>query len=334
MTPPSSAVLAAPVTQTAAAGGPRARGARRIVLLGPQRKHPTLPAALKTLGVTGRVAVVTAGLQEGEGEVEVLEAMGTRAVDLRLHARADVLFTSLPDVANAHRERQDAVRSLRRLYNIRLAHAMAALDELERRSGLEDTLVWERREALDALRTLDARHVAHVQEIFAEWDLRLSLEDRGPVLQHREEVRTIVRGCDALVIAGGHVAVLANRLRFFAVAPALREDQPVIAWSGGAMVLTEHVVLYHDSPPWGPGNAEVFDAGLGLASDLVALPDAAHRLRLDDPARVGRFARRFAPAACLTLEEADLLELRPGGMTASAGVRRLETSGAVTAVAS
>ena len=314
--------------------GPRSRGARRVILLGPQRKHPTLPAALATLGVTGRVAVVTAGLQEGEGEVDALDALGMRVVDLRLHARADVLFTSLPDVANAHRERQDIVRSLRRLYNLRLAHAVEALDELERRPGKDEALDWERREALEALCTLDARHLAHVQEIFAEWDGKLSLEDRGPVLQHREEVRTIVRGCDALVIAGGHVAVLANRLRFFAIASALREDQPVVAWSGGAMVLTERVVLYHDSPPWGPGNAEVFDAGLGLVKDVVALPDAAHRLRLDDAERVGRFARRYAPAACLTLEEDDRLELRPGGMVASAGVRRLDASGSLAAVAS
>lgn len=231
---------------------PRAAGARRVVLLGPQRKHPTLPEILAREGIRGRVAVVTAGLQEGEGEVAALAGLGTRAVDLRLHARADVLFTSHPEIANAHRERQDFLRAMRRLYDLRLAHGMAALAELERRSGPAEALAWERAEAMRALQELDARHLARVRDVFAEWDEKLDLENRPAVLQHREEVRQVVRGCEALVVAGGHVAVLANRLRFFGIAEALRPDQTVIAWSAGAMTLTERVIVYHDSPPWVP----------------------------------------------------------------------------------
>lgn len=308
---------------------PRAAGARRVVLLGPQRKHPTLPDVLAREGIRERVAVVTAGLQEGEGEVPVLAALGTRAVDLRLHARADVLFTSHPEIANAHRERQDFLRAMRRLYDLRLAHGMAALAELERRGGPPEALEWERAEAMRAVRELDARHLARVRDVFAEWDTTLDLENRPAVLRHREEVRQVVRGCEALVLAGGHVAVLANRLRFFGIAEALRGDQTVVAWSAGAMTLTERVIVYHDSPPWGPGNAEVFDSGLGMVRDLVALPDASSRMRLDDAERVRRFATRFAPACCLTLDEPDVVTLSPEGMTAGPGVRRLDPDGTV-----
>lgn len=328
----ASATETAETTAPAPVRMPRAAGSRAVILLGPQRKRPTLPDVLAAAGVRDRVAVVTAGLQEGEGDVEVLARLGTRGVDLRLHARADVLFTSHPDVANAHRERQDFLRAMRRLYDLRLAHAMAALAELERRGAPPEALEWERGEAMTALRELDARHLARVRDVFADWDGKLDLGNRPAVQQHRDEVRQVVRGCEALVIAGGHVAVLANRLRFFAVAEALRDDQTVVAWSAGAMALTERVVVYHDSPPWGPGNAEVFDAGLGLVRDLVALPDASARLRLDDAARVARFARRFAPAACLTLDEPDVLQVRGARVTASAGVRRLDAAGRLAEV--
>ncbi len=332
-----TAAMAAAGPETAEATpvrAPRAAGSRTVVLVGPQRKAPTLPDVLARLGLRGRVAVVTAGLQEGEGDVAVLARLGTRVVDLRLHARADVIFTSHPDVANAHRERQDFLRAMRRLYDLRLAHAVAALAELELRAGPQEALAWERREAVAALRELDARHLARVRDVFAEWDETLDLSNRPAVQQHREEVRQVVRGCEALVIAGGHVAVLANRLRFFAVAEALRDDQPVVAWSAGAMALTERVVVYHDSPPWGPGNAEVFDAGLALVKDLVALPDASTRLRLEDGARVGRFARRFAPASCITLDEPAVLELRGDRVAASGGARRLDASGGLAEVGS
>ena len=322
------------VTAPARASGPRCAGSGKVILLGPQRKAPCVADVLAAHGVRDRVAVVTAGLQEREGDVATLAALGPRAVDLRLHARADVLLTSHPEIASAHRARQGLLRSMRRLYDLRLAHAMAALAEMERREGPGEALAWERREAMEALRELDARHLARIREIRAEWEPRLDLRNRPAVMHHREEIRAVIRGSEALLIAGGHVAVLANRLRFFDVPSALRPDHLVVGWSGGAMALTERIVVYHDSPPWGPGNAEAFEGGLGLARNVVALPDAARRLRLDDPVRVSRFARRFAPAPCLTLEEGDVLELRPDGFTASPAIRRLEVDGSLEAMAS
>ena len=306
---------------------PASAGARTVVLLGPQRKRSIVAAALASLGVSDRIACITAGKQEGEGEVDELEGLGARVVDLRLHARADVLFTTDPSLAAAHRSRQEILRSLRRLYDLRLAHAMAALVELERRGGPPESVEWERREALEALRELDSRHLARVGEVRAEWDERLDLPNRPAVAQHRAEIRAILSACEALLVSGGHVAVLANRMRFFDVSAALHPAQPVVGWSAGAMVLTERVVVYHDTPPWGPGNAEVFDHGLGLATSVVALPDARRRMLVDDTPRVARFARRFAPATCVTLEEGDVLTLSPSGCRASEAVTRLAADG-------
>ena len=105
----------------------------------------------------------------------------------------------------------------------------------------------------------------------------------------------------AVCIAGGHVGILVNRVRLFGI-PSLVGDRPLIGWSGGAMALSERIVLFHDSPPQGPGNAEVFGPALGLCRGVVPLPHASERLRLDDATRVSLFARRFRPDLCVALD--------------------------------
>jgi hypothetical protein len=104
------------------------------------------------------------------------------------------------------------------------------------------------------------------------------------------------------------VASLLNRMRLFelqALLTSLPRPLPVFAWSAGAMAITERVVLFHDSPPQGPGNAEILGEGLGLLPGIVALPHASRRLRLEDPKRVSLFARRFKPDVCVALDELD-----------------------------
>ena len=135
-------------------------------------------------------------------------------------------------------------------------------------------------------------------------------------------------GGTAVAIAGGHVMVLLNRFRMYALMPKLTEF-PVLAWAAGAMVLTERIVAFHDSPPQGRGNPEVLEAGVGLVPGVVVLPHARQRLKLTDPVRVALLARRFAPARCLAFDadcEAWWVDwrLRPGG-----GLRELRSQGDV-----
>jgi peptidase E len=61
---------------------------------------------------------------------------------------------------------------------------------------------------------------------------------------------SLLAASHAVLIAGGHIAVLLNRLRLFDLSAVLRE-RPVFGWSAGAMVLTSRIVLFHDSPPRG-----------------------------------------------------------------------------------
>ena len=117
--------------------------------------------------------------------------------------------------------------------------------------------------------------------------------------------------------------MLLSRLRLFDVVPLL-DGRPVFAWSAGAMAVCDRVVLFHDSPPQGAGDPEVLDAGLAMCRQLVALPHARTRLKLDDPVRVSLFARRFAPATCVVLDAGARLDWDGREWTAGADTPRLE----------
>jgi hypothetical protein len=112
---------------------------------------------------------------------------------------------------------------------------------------------------------------------------------------------------------------------------SLLGDRLVVAWSAGAMVVCERVILFHDHPPQGPGNAEVLESGLGLVRDVVPLPHARHRLDLDDTEHVALFASRFAPAACIPMNEGARVDVDPSGRSAPPGTLRLQPDGALGA---
>ena len=273
-----------------------------LTLLGPQRLRPTLAATFDRLDVSGQVAAVTAGWQEREAEVDEMRAhLGRPVVDLMLHQRCDRAFSAEPELFRAHRERQDRLREMQRLYRYRLNFTIKPARNLLRRQGKAELLEPEREAAIAALRRLDEEHLERIAAVHQEFEQRLAAEHYPALERERGEIAEILQSSSALAIAGGHVAVLLNRLRLSGLAdpyPGL----PVIAWSAGAMALAHRIVLFHDSPPQGAGNAEVLDVGLGWFRDLLPLPHACRRLRLEDPYRVALFARRFAPAQCVPLE--------------------------------
>lgn len=298
-----------------------------LVLLGPQRLRPTLRDAVEALGVRGSVATVTAGWEEREGEDTELDAhLSGRTVNLGLFPRAEEVFREDPEVHRAFLARRDAMRGLADVHRPRLHAALeGARDLLARRHAAPEEaslLDPEVAHALEVVRGLDAHHLERVRAIDAQF-AAASWAAPGPsVERHRAEVAALLADADVLVIAGGHVGVLLNRLRLFDVLGA-HGERPVIAWSAGAMALTERVVLFHDSPPQGRGDAEVYGPGLGLAPGLVALPHARRRLDLDSPARVELLSRRFAPATCVAMDEGARLERVADGWALGGEARAL-----------
>lgn len=297
----------------------------RIVLLGPQRGHPDVGRVLAELGSPGPVALVTAGWQEWEeDDTRLRGALGVDTFNLRLWGRAEEVWRDDPELADGHRKLQEDVRLLRRAYNVRLAHAMDAWIELLGVSGDPGVLDGERESALEAVRELDRHHARRLQALRDAFYRRYDPLMRASVARRRDEVARALAEAPTVVVAGGHVPALLNRLRLFG-ADRLLDGKTVVGAGGGAMALAHRVVLFHDSPPWGPGHAEMGEVGLGLYPGVVALPDASARLRLDDPGRVARLARRFEPDACVLLDPGARVEW--DGRWHPRGARRLGASG-------
>ena len=295
-----------------------------IVLLGPQRMERTVDSVLRSLELEpGPVCAITAGWQEREGEVDELsEHVHRDVIDLRLYRRAERVFhdSAFDQLRRQHRERQRQLRELQRLYRIRLYYALESLRHLARLQGESRMLQSERQAAMAGVRLLDRQHLRALRRVHSEFP---GLLVNGPEI---DQVREIIQRSRAVLIAGGHVAVLLNRMRLFGL-EGLLASKPVVAWSAGAMAISERIVLFHDSPPQGQGDAEVLETGLGLVKGIVPLPHASDRLRLADRRRTSRLARRFLPLHCLTLDPGSLLHFRAGELCDCRACRRLKRSG-------
>lgn len=302
----------------------------RVALLGPPSGPTLLAETLRELAGEGPVAMIRAGWQEWESERgPVGDALGRRAVPLALYDRAERVWSADPDLLEAHHRLQRRVRRLRRAYNVRLSALMDVWRELERldEGETEDVLLGPEVEAtLDTIRELDAHQCARIAEWRAEFADELRPARRPALARELDEIAALLEPTAVVVVDGGHVAVLLNRIRLFGLEEVLRR-KVLIGISGGAMALTERLVLFHDSPPWGPGHAEVAEAGLGFAPGVAVFPHAERRLRLGDPSRMSRLARRLAPARCFLLDED--ARLTWNGRTWSGNARRLTSSGIV-----
>jgi hypothetical protein len=296
----------------------------RITLLGPQRR-PRVDAVVRSLGLTGPFATVTAGWQEREAEDAELDALlAGRSVNLALYRRFGEVLAADPEYAAAVFRRREVLAELAALYLLRLDLAVRAVHDIRRHDGSPGIRDAAEREAVQAIRDLDAGRLAAVGEVDAEFYAAFPPHEREPVAAHRAEIARLLSGCPAFVMAGGHVGVLAETLHLFNIAAMLHRAGPdlvVLAWSAGAMSLTERIVLFHDRSAHGPAVAEIHGPGLGLVPALVALPSAHRRLRMDDHGAMSVLARRFAPARCLVLEAGDRVDLAAdGGLPAGAAV--------------
>ena len=279
-----------------------------VTLLGPQRR-PTLDRVVESLHVEGQIAAVTAGWQEREpDDGELMELLGGRGVNLHLHGRWTDVLQRDQDYARAEREHRAILDELQQLYLVRLDHGLRATYAVAQRTDghprIRQTAV---DDALSTVRQIDDHHLQRVAELWTAFDDSWRPAERDIVAKHREEVSAALSQVECLVVAGGHVGELLLTLRMFGVADRLPER--VIAWSAGAMTLTDRIVLFHDRTAHGPAQAELLDTGLAVVGELVALPHARRRLRTDDQLRMSVLAQRFAPARCLVLDDGVTVEL-------------------------
>jgi hypothetical protein len=264
-----------------------------ITVLGPQRRPTVAPLPAGTVAAT-----VTAGWRAREpDDTELDRLLGGGTVNLRLYERwLDVLDRDR-ELADAEVNHRAVAEELQELYSLQVERANQAMDAIRRTATRPRTRDGAQSDAEAALRLLDERHLDRMSTIRAEFEAAWRPAERDVVAGHRAQVRAELDRAGVLVITGGHVAVLLHVLRLFAVTP----PADVLAWSAGAMALTDRVVLFTD------GRAETYAPGLGLVPDTVLLPHARRRLPVDDPVRLGALARRFAPARCVVLDDGGTL---------------------------
>ena len=300
---------------------------RTVTLLGPQRR-PSVQHVARDLDPNASVAMVTAGWQEREpDDAELHELLGGRAMNLGLHGRWLDVHERDREFAHAERDHDAALAELRSLYLSQLDHALLAAYAVghakETRPRLGAAAF---NDAIDVIRLVDHQHLTRVRDaqhaFYAAW----RPEERPVIAHHRDEVRDVLAQAQAVVVAGGHVGELLRVLHLFRVEPHL--PHVVIAWSAGAMALSERVILFHDYVPHGVAQTEVFGEGLGVVRGLVPLPHMRRRLRVDDPIRMSVLARRFAPDRCVVLDDGVRLPLTADGQPPS-DARVLDDDGQV-----
>ena len=260
-----------------------------------------------------------------------LEGLGRKAAPLLIGERVGRIFERDPALAEAHRALQEGLLAEERLYGARLRRALETAREVTRLTVAEryrapyDEAAW--REILAADRFHGERHAGLWQE-FRE---AVGLDERPAVREEKAELEQLLADAAAVVLTGGHVAVIRNRLLLLGLRDALAR-RPLLAWSAGAMVLTPRIVLFHDRLPGGASPPEILGEGLGVLPGVALFPDASARLDLEARRSLGELARRLAPDRAVLLDPGDALSWDGRRWTAPDGIRVLSDGGEVETV--
>jgi hypothetical protein len=280
-------------------------------LLGPQRFSTTAGQVARSLTPEGRIATITAGWRERESEdAELHEVLEARTYNLRLYTRLLDVIEKDEVFALAARAYNEAVDELAAVYSTRVQRTLDTVYALERRHVREEIADAALEDGIRTLQSIDEWYLRTLDELTAELDGPIGESEL--VAYHRTTVRGILEESAGVAITGGHVGVLLRAMGLFV--GRLPDSLPTIAWSAGAMVLTDRVVLYNDSGPQGFHGAEVWGRGLGRVPGVLALPHARRRIKVEDPMTVQVFVRRFAPAAGLLLDDGARVVIGPDGV--------------------
>jgi hypothetical protein len=299
----------------------------QTVLLGPQRFRTTAGAAIRAVAPDGPVATVTAGWRDRESDTSELDTvLEGRGRHLQLYGRlSDVLEVDrrFAEAALAHR---DAVDELAGIYSLRLQRALDSVYAVQRRTVRAELAATALADGVRVVQSIDRWYLEVLDQLHGDLRAAAPPEDSEAIQRHRAEIADVLRAARAVAIAGGHVGVLLRCLKLFEV--DLPRQLPVVAWSAGAMSLTDRVVLYNDRGPSGVVGSEVWDRGLGRAPRIVAMPHARRRLKMDDPTVLQVLVRRFGDARCLLLDDGARVDVGPDGEL-PAGARVIGEDGVV-----
>ena len=116
------------------------------------------------------------------------------------------------------------------------------------------------REACKNVQSVDRNCFKRLRQIKHEFDAILTPWLHDSAVPLHEQIIDILDRCSGLIITGGHVAILRNRLAFLVwenlLPNFIMEGKHIFAWSAGAMCLTDQIVLFHDNPLLGVKDAQ------------------------------------------------------------------------------
>lgn len=279
-------------------------------------------------GVNGPVALISAGWRYDEERDEPLRAaLGVTVHNLRLYGAFRDIERDAPDLVAAHARKQGALKAIKGRYRDAIVTALGGVQRqlADRRGAGRHWFDL----AIRHMQQIDALFLAEADRLHEEFAATERPFSHPSVRAVRERISETLDQCPVVLIAGGHVGVLRNRISFFGVDQALREKD-VVAWSGGAMVLAERILLYHDYTTHGVGLAEFLDRGFGLVPGVVFLPHARERLDLGRGDNVAILAARLAPLQAVALENGGGIGANGERIGAEGAVGILGVDGAVT----
>lgn len=165
----------------------------------------------------------------------------------------------------------------------------------------------------------DAAMVRICREVERAFRSRSRVDENPLFIAIRDDLRRRILSANSILIFGGRVSVLLNRLWFFRLHDALREalwrGTNFYGVSAGSVVLAEKVILYDDF--WGDDGEkarkefEFFDNGLGLVTRVTLFPHCMDRIQTDSPDNLAYLAHRFASDVCVGLNEESFLLIEP-----------------------
>ncbi|MDP1560769.1 MAG: hypothetical protein Q8M16_05175 [Pirellulaceae bacterium] len=272
-----------------------------LVLLGQQREVPRLNSVLERLKVDGPVGLVSAGWEEDEDDDQwVRDAIDAPVINSQLYSLADQLFQQDPQVIELLRERQDRLREFREINELQTEHLCVVARELWQRLDVHAGALGPLQQTIGQLQAVDQSYLEAVTTIIVEYEQRIAPKERPSILEYRRQVLERLQDCQALLIAGGHVGVLLNRLNLCRLLQNIQ--RPIVAWSGGAMALGERVYFYDQFLPHTKREVELSRRGMSLFTGAQVFPRANQRLQLHDQRELGLLARRMT-SQCLLLNE-------------------------------
>ena len=291
---------------------------------GAQRFDPSLARRWPKLGVTGRIAVITAGWQEREAEDEDL-AEHLQGRD-RQPAPARARRRCLPQRSRAARRPPRAARGAASpaglLPHSARARARGAARDPAAVPRPPTSSPTKRSASIEAIRDLDAWHLASARAVRKDFEERCEPAPRPARRRaHRKELRgDRLRSATRSPSRGGHVASLLNRLVAVRSRQARRQTARLrvvrrARWPSAIASSSSTTTLRK-----GQARARCSTPGSASSPARSCLPAARGPPAPRRPERVQVMARRFAPASCLAFPARSRITWRRGRFTSPHGV--------------